>query len=347
MLAHGVAWWSGSEGNYWGHNAIIRVEAFAQHAGLPRLTGPKPFGGHIMSHDFVEAALLRRAGWRVHMASTLSGSYEESPPTLAALLARDRRWSQGNLQHLQVLCARGLHWISRFHLLRGISAYVVAPLWLLLLASAAILPLRPEWGVRPGAPPHRLVGASAFDLAMVGVVFAISVSFLLAPKVLAYVRMLRRPEDAGCFGGPGLAAVNVAVETVLSTLVAPLIMVSHTRSLAAALSGRDSGWAAQARDETGPNLRQTMRLHAADTALGLALVMAAESTQAVLWMAPVIAGLAFSIPLAMAVAGAGIGRVARRAGILLVPEEIRPPQILARANALSAGWPAPARRNRR
>jgi membrane glycosyltransferase len=341
MLAHGVAWWSGSEGNYWGHNAIIRVEAFAQHAGLPQLRGRKPFGGHILSHDFVEAALLRRAGWRVHMAPTLGGSYEESPPTLAALLARDRRWSQGNLQHVQVLCAQGLHWISRFHLLRGVSAYLVAPLWLALLASAEILPLRPEWGRSPGIQAHAGAGgAHALDLTAVGVVLSVSIGFLLAPKILAYVRMLRAPGERRRFGGPGLAAANVALETVLSTLVAPLIMVSHTRSLAAALAGRDSGWAAQARQETGPNLRQTVRLHWADTALGLALIAAAFSSSArtVLWMTPVITGLAFAIPLAMMGASGQLGRAARRAGILLVPEERRPPQILARANALAAGW---------
>jgi membrane glycosyltransferase len=63
LIAAGIAWWHGSEGNYWGHNAIIRVRAFAQDAGLPDLKGRKPFGGHILSHDFVEAALMRRGGW--------------------------------------------------------------------------------------------------------------------------------------------------------------------------------------------------------------------------------------------------------------------------------------------
>ena len=169
MLAHGVAWWSGSEGNYWGHNAIIRVRAFAEQAGLPRLGGRKPFGGHILSHDFVEAALLRRAGWRVCMAPNLGGSYEESPPTLAALLARDRRWCQGNLQHIQVMWARGLHWINRFHLLRGISAYLTAPLWLALLAAAVAVLLRPAWGAEPGdaAGQTLLHGARAQDLTAV------------------------------------------------------------------------------------------------------------------------------------------------------------------------------------
>jgi membrane glycosyltransferase len=336
MLARGVAWWSGSEGNYWGHNAIIRVAAFAAHGGLPQLRGRKPFGGHIMSHDFVEAALLRRAGWQVHMASGLGGSYEESPPTLAALLARDRRWCQGNLQHVPILCARGLHWISRFHLLRGISAYLVAPLWLSLLVSAVILPLRPEWGRQAGILLHP-VGARAFDVAAVGVVFGVGLAFLLAPKVLACLEMLRAGDGAR-FGGAGLAATNVAIESLLSMLVAPLIMLSHTCTLAAVVAGRDSGWVAQAREETGLSLRQTLRLHAADTALGLTLIVTSlmSSMRPLLWMTPVIAGLALAIPLASAGASGQLGRTARRAGVLLAPEERYPPWILARANALSA-----------
>ena len=341
MLAHGVAWWSASEGNYWGHNAIIRVEAFARHAGLPQLRGPRPFGGHILSHDFVEAALLRRGGWRVCLASGLGGSYEESPPTLAGLMARDRRWSQGNLQHAQVLFARGLHWINRFHLLRGICAYLVSPLWLSLLACAVILPLRPDWGVSASAS-GRIAGAPPVkDLQAVGVTFAVSIGFLLLPKALAYLRMLRTAGARRGFGGARRAALSVAAETILSTLVAPLIMLSHSRSLAAALAGRDSGWTAQAREESGLDLARVAQLHAADTLLGLILTASAlaVSVRAMLWMAPVVLGLNMAIPLAVTTASGRLGRVARDAAILITPEERRPPQILARANAHIAGWP--------
>ncbi len=135
LIAHGVAWWHGADSNYWGHNALIRTQAFAEQAGLPELPGRKPFGGHILSHDFVEAALIRRAGWGIHMVPALAGSYEESPPTLTDLAIRDRRWCQGNLQHIAVLPASGLHWVSRLHLLTGIGSYVMAPLWLLFLVT--------------------------------------------------------------------------------------------------------------------------------------------------------------------------------------------------------------------
>ncbi len=142
LIAHGIAWWHGAEGNYWGHNAIIRTRAFAEQAGLPELRGRKPFGGHIMSHDFIEAALMRRAGWAIHMVPGLAGSYEESPPSLLDLAVRDRRWCQGNLQHIAVLPARGLAWISRLHLLTGIGSYLTAPLWLLFLLTGILIALR-------------------------------------------------------------------------------------------------------------------------------------------------------------------------------------------------------------
>ncbi len=137
IIAAGLNAWHGRDGNYWGHNAIIRTRAFAEAAGLPELPGRKPFGGHILSHDFIEAALLRRAGWRVYMLPALGGSYEQTPPTLTDLAVRDRRWAQGNLQHMKIVGAKGLHWASRVHLLQGIMSYLASPLWLLLLIAGS------------------------------------------------------------------------------------------------------------------------------------------------------------------------------------------------------------------
>jgi membrane glycosyltransferase len=150
VVARGLAAWQGDDGNYWGHNAIVRVKAFADACGLPELPGRKPFGGAIMSHDFVEAALLRRAGWAVRMAPGLGGSWEDSPPSLLDVAARDRRWAQGNLQHLKVLPTRGLVWPSRVHFLTGVMSYLASPLWLALIVVGIILTLqasliRPEF----------------------------------------------------------------------------------------------------------------------------------------------------------------------------------------------------------
>ena len=157
VIAHGVAWWHGAESNYWGHNAIIRTRAFAEHAGLPELRGPKPFGGTVLSHDFVEAALMRRGGWALHMVPGLAGSYEEGPPSLTDMLVRDRRWCQGNLQHGAVLPARGLHWVSRWHLLMGIGHYFTSPMWAMLMLVGLAIPL---YKARLGASTYTLPGFS-------------------------------------------------------------------------------------------------------------------------------------------------------------------------------------------
>ena len=192
LLAAGIAWWHGSEGNYWGHNAIIRVRAFAQYAGLPELGGRKPFGGHILSHDFIEAALMRRGGWAIHMAPKLGGSYEESPPTLSDFAARDRRWCQGNLQHLALLPTRGFHWVSRLHLLTGIGSYLTAPLWLIFLMSGILVSLQAQF-VRPEYFPK---GYSLFpqwpaqDPILAAWVFVGTMGMLIAPKLLAFLVLL-------------------------------------------------------------------------------------------------------------------------------------------------------------
>ena len=149
VITRGLAAWSGDSGNYWGHNAIIRVAAFAQHCGLPRLEGRKPFGGFVLSHDFVEAALMRRGGWKVRMATDCGGSWEESPPSLIDIAIRDRRWAQGNLQHMKIIGSAGLRFISRLHLGVGIMSYLSSPLWLLMLGIGFALAVQSRL-IRPG-----------------------------------------------------------------------------------------------------------------------------------------------------------------------------------------------------
>ncbi|MBL8267745.1 glucans biosynthesis glucosyltransferase MdoH, partial [Steroidobacter sp.] len=192
IIARGVAAWSGNEGNYWGHNAIIRVSAFAEACGMPQLPGRKPFGGHVMSHDFVEAALMRRAGWKVRMAPDLDGSWEESPPSLIDVAVRDRRWAQGNLQHTKIIGADGLSTISRGHFFIGIMSYLSSPLWLMLLVVGFALTLqatliRPEYFSRsfqlfPDWPK--------FDAERMTQLFIFTMVVLFIPKVLGMLRSL-------------------------------------------------------------------------------------------------------------------------------------------------------------
>lgn len=334
LIAAGIAWWHGSDGNYWGHNAIIRVRAFAQDAGLPELRGRKPFGGHILSHDFVEAALMRRAGWAIHMAPTLGGSFEECPPSLLDFAARDRRWCQGNLQHLAVLPARGLYWISRLHLLTGIGSYLTAPLWLLFLLLGILISLQAQF-VRP---EYFSKGFSLFpkwpaqDPVLAAWVFGGTMGLLIVPKILAYVLLLTQRDNRRAFGGVR-ALAGIVIETLLSALIAPVMMIFQSTAVGEILLGSDSGWQVQRRDDGGVTPRELYRKYAAPTLCGVAMALSAYavSVPLFLWTSPVILGLLLAIPLGFATSAGS-----RPGGLFATPEETAPPHVLLRANELAA-----------
>ncbi|MDQ1079830.1 glucans biosynthesis glucosyltransferase MdoH [Pseudoroseomonas cervicalis] len=340
LIAEGIAWWHGTEGNYWGHNAIIRTEAFASAAGLPELSGRKPFGGHILSHDFVEAALLRRAGWAVHMVPWLRGSYEESPPSLMDLAIRDRRWCQGNLQHAAVLPSRGLHWVSRLHLLTGIGSYITAPIWLIFLGAGVLMAIQARF-IRPEyfpAGPTLFPAWPVVDPVRAMWVFIGTMALLLAPKLMAWFAMLFHARDRRGSGGAIRAFLSMLVETLVAGLLAPVTMLTQSVDVGAILMGRDSGWNAQKRDDGSVPFGQVARLYWKHTVFGLVFGGAAwlVSPYLALWMSPVVLGLALSIPLAALTARRSIGVGLRRLGLLLIPEERAVPPALARARALQA-----------
>jgi membrane glycosyltransferase len=339
LLAAGIAWWHGSEGNYWGHNAIIRVRAFAQYAGLPELRGRKPFGGHIMSHDFIEAALMRRGGWAIHMAPKLGGSYEESPPTLSDFAARDRRWCQGNLQHLALLPTRGFHWVSRLHLLTGIGSYLTAPLWLIFLVFGILVSLQAQF-VRPEYFPK---GYSLFpqwpaqDPVLAAWVFAGTMGMLIAPKFLAFIVLLTNRDTRKKFGGSLRVLAGIIAETILSGLTAPVMMIFQSSAVGEILFGRDAGWQVQRRDDGAVSHRDTVNTYSVPTLVGIAMAVAAYavSLPLLLWMTPVILGLLLSIPIAILSSSSGPNRSSR---LFKTPEQTAPPSVLTRANEL-AGAP--------
>jgi membrane glycosyltransferase len=335
IIAAGIAWWHGSEGNYWGHNAIIRVRAFAKDAGLPELHGRKPFGGHILSHDFVEAALMRRAGWAIRMVPTLGGSFEECPPSLLDFAARDRRWCQGNLQHLAVLPARGLHWVSRLHLLTGIGSYLTAPLWLMFLVLGILISLQAQF-VRPEYFPK---GFALFpkwpaqDPILAAWVFVGTMGLLILPKLLGYVLLLTHTRTRRHFGGGLRVFAGVLVETFLSGLIAPVMMIFQSSAVGEILLGGDAGWQVQRRDDGKWPVGELVRKYAAPTVFGAVMAASAfaVSVPLLLWMAPVILGLLLSIPIAMLTSSSG----ALNSRLLRTPEQAAPPQVLIRANELA------------
>jgi membrane glycosyltransferase len=337
VVARGVAAWSGFDGNYWGHNAIIRIPAFAAACGLPQLAGRKPFGGHVLSHDFVEAALIRRAGWKVEMAVDLQGSWEESPPSLYDVAVRDRRWAQGNLQHIKVIGADGLALMSRQHFLIGIMSYLSSPLWLMLILVGFALTLqatliRPEYFTSafqlfPNWP--------RFDSERMISLFIFSMGVLLTPKAIGLVRTLFSRARRGCGGIIGLP-VSVVFELVLSALYAPIMMLVQTQHVFEILTGRDSGWGRQRRSAESCSWGEAWRLHWKHMLFGIVIGIIAYllSPTLLAWLSPTLAGLVLAVPLSKASSSVTLGRLLGRFGLFRTPEESETPVLLRRRDEL-------------
>ncbi len=338
VLAAGLAVWSGRDCNYWGHNAIIRTRAFAAHCGLPDLRGRPPFGGHVLSHDFVEAALIRRAGYGVRMLPTLGGSYEESPPSLIDLAARDRRWCQGNLQHMRILPAKGLKLVTRQHFATGIMSYLSSPLWMAQLLIGIVLVLQSTY-IRPEYFTDEFTLFPAwprFDAERALSLFGVTMAVLLAPKFFGLFLALIDSQTRTRSGGALLLIVSTFIEIVMSALIAPIMMVIQTGSVMQILFGRDTGWNPQRRDDGSMPFVQIVRRHRSHVALGVLTLIAGFliSPSLAAWMSPTIAGLILAIFISWASGQLWIGLALRRLGLLLTPEESDPPHVIKRANAI-------------
>lgn len=324
MLARGLAFWQGPRGGYWGHNAIIRIQPFMQHCGLPDLPGRAPLGGEILCHDTVEAALMLRAGWDAWLVPGIEGSYEETPTNLLDHLVRERRWCQGNLQHLRVLRARGLKLASLLHIGVGILHYLSAPL---LLASLALsTALRGSWGTTAEAGHWQ------------GALLVLVLALMFAPKLLAIGTVLATKGGAQPYGGAGRLLASALLEQVFSTLAGPILTVFYTVFVATTLMGRVVRWDAQARDDRGLGWLEAghrLGLPVAVGAVAAGLLAAAGAPWA--WL-PLMPGLVLAVPLAVLSSRASFGHAARRAGLFVTPEETRPGRelaALARAEAVA------------
>ncbi|MCW5771932.1 MAG: glucans biosynthesis glucosyltransferase MdoH [Rhodospirillaceae bacterium] len=338
VFAAGQAFWQMGEGNYWGHNAIIRVRPFIEHCGLPELPGKPPFGGHIMSHDFVEAALLVRAGWSVWLVPELGGSYEEVPPTLLDYAKRDHRWCQGNLQHARILPARGLNPVSRFHFVGGIMSYMASPLWLaflgfgLLIATVNTLFPRAYFGEQKQLFPDWPI----FDAALAQSLFVLALGFLLVPRILGVALTLADGPTRRAAGGGVRVVVGTVIELVYSTLLAPAMMLFQSNFVVKTLLGGSIGWATQNRDDAGIPWPLAFRAHLGHMLLGLGVgVLAfAIDPQLFLWLSPLVAGLVLAVPLAQFSSRRDFGAWLRKRRLFLIPEETVPPPVLVRARDL-------------
>jgi len=338
VITRGLAAWSGDSGNYWGHNAIIRMTAFAQSCGLPTLKGRKPFCGHILSHDFVEAALMRRAGWKVRMATDFGGSWEESPPSLIDVAIRDRRWAQGNLQHMKVIGAAGLSLTSRLHLGIGIMSYLSSPLWLLMLGVGFALAVQSHL-IRPEYFNHDFQLFPTwprFDIELMMTLFWFSMAVLLIPKTLGLIRaLLSRRIRRGCGGIIGVAA-SFLLEAILSALYAPILMLVQSRHVFEVFIGRDSGWKPQRRDSGGTTWSAAWHFHKRHLLLSCltAAIVYFLSPSLLAWVSPALLGLLLAVPLSRASGSESLGRALSRVALLRTPEEFEIPALVARREEL-------------
>ncbi|HTR00358.1 MAG TPA: glucans biosynthesis glucosyltransferase MdoH [Candidatus Acidoferrum sp.] len=332
VFANGLAAWHGNGSNFWGHNAIIRTRAFAEAAHLPVLTGKPPFGGHVISHDFIEAAMLRRAGWSVRFDTDLAESYEESPPSMSDVLIRDRRWCQGNLQHTRFLFARGLRFTNRLHILSGIMAYASAVFWLLLLCVGLVLSVQASFTPTDYFRERSLFPTwPVFDSERAITLFVVSMEIVLLPKFLAWCSGILSMRRCFGFGGPIILTLSVLAEIALSALFAPVMMLAQSQMVREILTGSDSGWKPQRRNDGSISLGAALRMHFWHMALGLATAIFAWNLNQGLfyWLLPVTSGLMLSALLSWISGKALLGRILRWFGILSTPEERHQPEIIA------------------
>lgn len=335
LFLAGQNYWQGPDGNYWGHNAIIRVQPFIEHCALPDLPGSEPFGGRILSHDFVEAALMRKAGWQVWLAEDIDGTYEEGPPTLIDAAKRDRRWCQGNLQHTWLLTARGFRPANRFHLLMGVMGYVSSPLWLLFLVLSTIHAFNQVGVDLPDS--ERLAATSVFGYVMqvpaALTLFGLTMLLLFLPKIIGLIVVLQRPDEARRFGGRARLALSAVLETVVSALIAPVAMLFNTKFVVVTLLGQGVSWVPQKRGaDDGTDWREAILTHGEQTVFGLVWGVSSFILLPSFfwWLSPVLTGLVFSIPLSIALSKVVYGQVTLRLGLFLTPEEVDPPEVIRR-----------------
>ena len=345
LFIRGLNYWQLSGGSYWGHNALIRLKPFSEFCELPALPGREPFGGRILSHDFVEAALMVSQGWEVWLAWDIEGTYEEAPPTLMDHLIRDRRWCQGNLQHLWLIFARKLPFSVRMHLFMGIMAYLGSPLLFLFLLLGTWIAWD-RYSSNLSVLPFDSYAARWFHvsgieqtLILTGVIF----SLLFLPKILAVIGAILSTRTRRSFGGLIPILAGAMLETFISMLLAPCIMAAHTVMVFKIFIGRAVGWGNQNRENDGTSWGDAIRFHAFPTVLGViwSFIALKISLPFTAWMSPILLGLVLSAPVSVWTSRARYGRALAKSRILSTPEELNPPPVICLADtATSAVDPA-------
>ena len=311
----GQAWWTCDCGPFWGHNAIIRTAPFRDFCGLPVLQGRPPFGGHILSHDQVEATLMRRAGYEVRLQAVAGGSWEDNPPTVLEYIRRDLRWCQGNLQYLRLLGTPGLQPVSRFQLCWAILMFASIPAWTLMMA---LLPVA-AWALRD------------LQVTWLAALYWAYMLMYLSPKLAGYLHTAARRHRRARYGGLARFGAGVACELIFSLLQFSVTSLHVTGFIGAMLLGRSARWSGQVRDTRTVSWLEAARALWPQTLFGVVLhgALFAVGPGILPWALPFTLGYLVTIPFAVLTARPGFGRWCARHGLCAVPEERDPPRELA------------------
>ncbi len=313
LFSSGASFWQMNEANYWGHNAIVRMNTFIQYCALPKLPVKDPARRHILSHDTIEAALMIKAGYGVWLTSEETGSYEESPPTLTDMLLRDRRWCKGNLQHIWFLWVKEIHFANRLHIWFGLMSYLASPLWLLFLIFGAI-----NYELKKG--PLSITESTANPSSLL---LGITLFFLFAPKILGWITQLKH---ASRYGGIGKLTLSTLLETIFFTLLAPILMIFHSKFVYQAITGLEEKWDRQNRSDAELSWKECFKTYGWVSLLGifstaLLLYFIPEYS---LWFTPVLFSWTFSIAIAKWTSSTSLGKKSLSCGLFQIPEtEIR------------------------
>jgi membrane glycosyltransferase len=318
----GSAWWMADCGPYWGHNAFIRVAPFAAHCDLPMLPGKAPLGGYVLSHDQVEATLMRRAGYEVRVAPVEGGSWEDNPPSILEFTKRDLRWCQGNMQYFRLLNLPGLKPLSRLQIFLAILMYLGSLAWMTMIVLSALKVFEPGM-------------MSQTQIAMGMTLFATCFLMSLAPKLAGMLDAAVRSGSMARYGGPVRFVSGSLLEISFSVLFAPVASFRIAVFMIGLLFGRATMWNGQQRDVQGLSWVTAMGGLWPQTLFGLTLfsLLYVKAPGALLWAAPLLIGMVFSVPFAVLTASPAFGKLLARIGLCAVPEEFDMPVELRRLGA--------------
>ncbi|MEQ1670101.1 MAG: glucans biosynthesis glucosyltransferase MdoH [Hyphomicrobium sp.] len=322
----GQAWWVGECGPYWGHNAVVRIKPFAGNCDLPILPGRPPLGGHVMSHDQVEATLMRRAGFEVRVMPVEGGSYEENPPDALAFIGRDVRWCQGNMQYLKLLGLPGLKPVSRFQLVWAILMFVGIPAWTLMIALLPVAAIEAQ-------------GLADFPVASAKSLYVVFLLMYLSPKLAGLVDAVTTKGEVQRFGGGLRFGLSAAIEIVFSFLQGAVTTIRTSLFMIGLLFGKSIVWSGQKRDGDGVTWTAAVAALWPQLFFGLAVCGALYliSPTVLVWSLPLTAGYLLAIPFTVLTANPALGRFMQRHGLAGIPEDFAPPPEIASIQAPEAG----------